>query len=93
MTFLPSCVAQMFGTKRGRCFQNPKCFRYMPGNVKVNGCAMKGHGAVTCQRCGYTNIDHDDLGRWNEGEPQLMDEHGKFWRFENAVDGIRKVRM
>ena len=32
----------MFGTKRGRCLQNPRCFRYLPGNVKVNGCAMKG---------------------------------------------------
>merc|ERR1711938_98029 len=48
----------MFGAKRGRCLQNPKCFRYMPGNTKVNGCAMKGMGAVTCQRCGYQNMDH-----------------------------------
>jgi hypothetical protein len=53
----------MFGTKRGRCMQNTRCFRYMPGNTKINGCAMKGMGAVTCQRCGFQNIEHEDLGR------------------------------
>lgn len=55
---------------------------------------MKGMGAVQCQRCGFTNMDHDDMGSWVEGEPQLLDEHGNGWRFENAPDGgIRKVKL
>lgn len=84
----------IFGVKRGRCFQNPKCYRYLPGNVKMNGCAMQGMGAVQCQRCGFTNSDHDDLGRWSEGEPMLLDEHGHGWKFENAPDGgIRRVKV
>lgn len=83
----------MFGAKRGRCLQNPKCFRYMPGNTKVNGCAMKGMGAVTCQRCGYQNMDHEHLGDWREGEPMLVDENGDGWRFESCVEGTRKVKM
>ncbi len=81
----------LFGTKRGRCGPNPKCFRYAPGNAKLNGCAMKGTGAVTCQRCGYQNLEHEDLGRWDESEPHMIDEHGDGWRFENAVDGVRRV--
>ena len=83
----------MFGTKRGRCVQNPKCFRYLPGNHKLNGCAMKGMGAVTCRRCGFQNMDHEDLGRWEEGDPMLVDEHGDGWKFENGVDGVRRVKM
>lgn len=84
----------IFGVKRGRCFQNPKCYRYMPGNAKMNGCAMAGMGAVKCQRCGFLNSDHDDLGRWSEGEPMLLDEHGKGWKFENSPDGgIRRVQV
>ena len=84
----------IFGQKRGRCINNPKCFRYLPGNVKkMNGCAMQGMGAVTCQRCGWTNIEHEDLGKWSEGEPNLVDEHGDGYKFVNGTDGIRKVKM
>ena len=50
-------------------------------------------GAVTCQRCGYQNMDHEDLGNWEEGDPMLVDEHGDGWRFENSVEGVRKVKM
>ena len=49
--------------------------------------------AVTCQRCGFTNMDHEDMGRWVEGDPQLLDENGDGWRFVNAVDGVRKQKM
>mmetsp|Transcript_23800 Transcript_23800/g.47519 ORF Transcript_23800/g.47519 Transcript_23800/m.47519 type:complete len:87 (+) Transcript_23800:539-799(+) len=83
----------MFGTKRGRCMQYPKCFRYVVGNHKINGCAMKGMGAVTCTRCGHTNLDHEDLGKWEDGEPNLVDEKGDAWRFVNGVDGIKKEHM
>ena len=80
----------LFSTKRGRCKQNTRCFRFDPPNVKTNGCAMKGMGAVTCTRCGYTNLDHEDLGPWKEGEPQLVDERGRGWKFENDVQGGTK---
>ena len=84
----------IFGTKRGRCRENPKCFRYLPGNHKMNGCAMKGMGAATCTRCGWSTLEHEDLGKWEEGDPMLVDEHGDGWRFENAAEGgIRKVKM
>ena len=80
--------------KRGRCVQYPKCYRFMPGNHKMNGCAMKGMGAATCNRCGWTNIEHEDLGRWEEGEPMLVDERGDGWKFvNNAEGGISKVRV
>ena len=83
----------MFGTKRGRCVQNPRCFRYLPANVKMNGCAMPGLRGVTCSRCGFQNIEHEDLGRWEEGDPHLVDENGDGWRFVNAYDGVRKEKM
>ena len=83
----------MFGTKRGRCAQNPRCFRYVTGNHKINGCAMQGMGAVTCSRCGFQNLAHEDLGKWSEGEPHLVDERGDGWRFVDGVDGVRKEKM
>ena len=83
----------MFGVKRGRCYAYPKCYRFMPGNFKMNGCAMKGMAAVQCQRCGHDNMQHEDLGQWHEGEPNLLDEHGAAWKFVNGIDGVRKVRM
>ena len=83
----------LFGRRRGRCIQNTKCFRYTPGNHRINGCAMKGMGAVTCQRCGFQNVEHEDLGEWAEGDPMLVDEHGDGWRFEACVEGTRRVKM
>ena len=38
-------------------------------------------------------MDHEDMGRWVEGDPQLLDENGDGWRFVNAVDGVRKQKM
>ena len=38
----------------------------------------------------YTYVD---LGRWSEGEPNLLDEHGNAWRFVMGIDGVRKERM
>ena len=83
----------MFGVKRGRCSKNTKCFRFAPVNMRTNGCAMKGTGAITCSRCAHQNLDHEDLGRWVEGEPQLIDERGDRWKFETTFEGVRAVRM
>ena len=47
----------------------------------------------TGKRCGHDAMDHEDLGRWCEGEPMLLDEKGEGWRFVNGVDGIRKERV
>ena len=73
--------------------QNPKCFRYQVGNHKVNGCAMKGMGAVICTRCGFDNLAHEDLGKFHEGDPNMIDERGHAWRFVNGVNGVRAERM
>ncbi len=55
---------------------------------------MKGMGAVVCGRCGFDNLAHEDLGRWTEGEPNLVDEKGDAWRFVNAATGgVRKERI
>ena len=49
---------------------------------------------ITCQRCGFQNIEHDDLGRWEEADPHLVDEHGDGYKFVNSTEGgIRKVKM
>ena len=82
----------LFGTKRGRCGKYTKCYRYQPANARLNSCAQQSSAAVTCQRCGHSNLEHEDLGRWAEGEPQLLDEHGQGWVFENGLDGVRQVR-
>ncbi|KAL1515745.1 hypothetical protein AB1Y20_002361 [Prymnesium parvum] len=78
----------LFGTKRGRCRQNTRCFRYNPANTKVNGCAMQGMGAVRCQRCGFANLDHEDLGQLQDGDPHLVDEKGNGWKFENDIQSM-----
>ena len=80
-----------FGAKRGRCQKNPRCFRYKPANVKMNGCGMQGTGAVRCTRCGFDNLSHEHLGTWVEGDPQLVDEHGNGFRFTNAAEGGVKL--
>ena len=48
---------------------------------------------LSFMRCGFTSDQHDDLGRWVEGEPMLVDEHGEGWTFVNGVDGVQKRRV
>ena len=49
--------------------------------------------AVRCERCGHDNLSHEDLGRWVQGEPQLVDERGNGYKFENTVEGVRAVKI
>ncbi|KAK7239173.1 hypothetical protein SO694_000273101 [Aureococcus anophagefferens] len=66
----------VFGTKRGRCLDDPSCIRFTPRNMRVNNCGM-GSAAVTCMRCGRDNLRHQDLGKWEEGEPHMVNERGE----------------
>jgi hypothetical protein len=70
----------VFGTKRGRCLDDPSCIRFTPRNMRVNNCGM-GSAAVTCMRCGRDNLRHQDLGKWEEGEPHMVNERGEGVRF------------
>ncbi|KAH8067912.1 DUF3464-containing protein [Aureococcus anophagefferens] len=70
----------VFGTKRGRCLDDPSCIRFTARNMRVNNCGM-GSAAVTCMRCGRDNLRHQDLGKWEEGEPHMVNERGDGVRF------------
>ena len=69
----------MFGIKRGHCLRDQQCARFQPrvGLVKTEG--LGGLSIANCSRCGHANLDHEDLGRWQEGEPQLIDEKGDMY--------------
>jgi hypothetical protein len=77
----------MFGIKRGRCTKDEKCRRFQPrvGLLKTEG--LGGLGIARCSLCGHENLAHEDLGRWREGEPQLVDEEGKRWKWIMTVEG------
>ena len=76
----------MFGIKRGKCMKDPTCVRYQPrqGLVKTEG-ALGGLGITKCASCGLDCIVHEDLGRWTEGEPQLVDETGRKFKWVMAI--------
>ena len=40
-----------------------------------------GSGPLMCTRCGLSNLRHADMGRWEEGEPHLVNEKGEGVRF------------
>lgn len=42
---------------------------------------------AACAFCGHENLDHEDLGRWSEGEPQLIDEEGRKFKWIMSVAG------
>ena len=48
--------------------------------MRSNACGM-GNAAVTCERCGFTNLAHEDMGTWEEGEPHMVNERGEGVRF------------
>ena len=91
----------MFGVKRGACRTKKSggcaCARFTPriGLVKTEG--LGGLSIAKCQACGHENLDHEHLGQWTEGEPQLVDETGR-WKWIMSVEGggaakSKKVRM
>lgn len=64
--------------------------------MKTEG--LGGLSIAKCARCGHENLAHEDLGRWLEGEPQLIDEHGRKWKWIMSVEGggaakSKKVEM
>ena len=91
----------MFGVKRGACRTKKPggcaCARFTPriGLVKTEG--LGGLSIAKCQACGHENLDHEHLGHWNEGEPQLVDETGRWKWIMSVEDGgaakSKKVRM
>ena len=95
----------MFGIKRGCCQRKKKneppceCKRFQPrvGLQKTEG--LNGLAIAKCANCGHENLDHEDLGRWVQGEAQLFDETGK-WTWIMSHEGqsgvsakAKKVRM
>jgi hypothetical protein len=87
----------MFGVKRGRCLRAPECGRFRPrsGLYKTEG--LGGLALTACALCGHQNLEHEDLGRWVEGEPQLVDEDGKRWKwimgFEEGAAMPRQMKV
>lgn len=77
----------MFGVKRGRCLKDASCARFTPrvGLQKTEG--LGSIGVAACSTCGRQNLDHEDLGRWMEGEPALVDENGQRWKWIMSVEG------
>ena len=79
--------SDMFGTKRGRCLRDHSCQRYVPrlGLMKTEG--LGGLAIAKCSRCGHDNLAHEDLGKWMEGEPQLVDEDGRRFVWKMVIEG------
>ena len=89
----------MFGIKRGRCMEGDghACLRFQQryGLYKTEG--LGGLAMAKCARCSIDNIYHEDLGRWEEGMPQLVTEEGEMFKWVQLVeDGkvvVKKIQM